>query len=248
MNFSQVNFGFFAFKIYGTLLALAFFIAVWHFYRRLKSYNLSADFFVHHFWKWLLAGFFMGRILALILDPAIFGRHDVFAFFTFWEGSIHFFGFLVGFLGFAYWDCRREGQNILRWLDAAMPSFLMGVLIVDLAGFLTGAIYGKQTSLPWGIQYETFGVDILYPVHPVTIYAFFLHFILFLWAKKRKLVYDKFPGRLSIRVGIFYFLTDLFLQFYRGDVTVILWSRFRIEMFFDLFILLFLFYLLSRQK
>ena len=52
MNFSQISFGGFALKFYGIFLAIAFFVAVWDFYKRLGKAKFDIDFFLHHFWRW----------------------------------------------------------------------------------------------------------------------------------------------------------------------------------------------------
>ena len=118
-------------------------------------------------------------------------------------------------------------------------SFFIALLIVDIAAFLTGATYGKETILPWGIQYETFGVDILNPTHPVSMYAFILHLIAYSWIGRHLFFTEKFPGRLAFWAGVAYFGIDFLMQFFRGDSTVSLFSIIRVEQLFDFGMLVF---------
>lgn len=234
MNFSQLGFGFFSLKIYGLLVVAAFIISSWRYYRQLSARGFPIDFFAHHFWRWVLGGLVVGRLFAIALDPEIIARHGMFSLFAVWDGEVHFFGTMLGGLAMAAWDLRAHQFKFWRWLDAGMSSILIGVLIADLAGFLTGAVYGTETVMPWGVQYETFGVDILSPVHPVTLYAFVVHLWLLRWVAKSFSVFERTPGRLS-KLAILYFFAAVFiLQFFRGDATLMVFDLFRIEQIFAL--------------
>ncbi|MBT6831828.1 hypothetical protein HOA64_02095 [bacterium] len=233
MNFSQLGFGVFAIKIYGVLLTFFFCLAAWHFYLYLKKNGFPITFFVRHFWRWFLMALVVGRLFALIRDPAIFQDDGIFSFFAVWEGEIDFFGALAGGLSLMAWDLRRNQMKFWRWLDAAMASFFIFILGTDLSGFFTGRVYGIETKLPWGVQYETFGVDILAPVHPVTLYAFVFHLILLRWIVGNIDKFSKNPGHLAKIAAMIFFATDFFLQFLRGDATIVVWEFFRIEQIVD---------------
>ncbi|MCF7917916.1 prolipoprotein diacylglyceryl transferase [Candidatus Gracilibacteria bacterium] len=242
MNFSQLSFGFFAIKLYGTILSIAFMISAWHYYKSLKKKQLPIDFFLHHFWRWLMGAFFGGRIIALILEPTIFVRNGLFSFFAFWDGEFHSLGMLIGFSFVLWWDMKKSGKSFFKWTDVGILPMILGLMIADLGGFFTGAIYGKETILPWGVQYETFGVDVLTPVHPVTIYAFFIHLWMWWWFKKRENTWERFTGRLTVRAIMFLFLSDFVLQFFRGDETIIIFQVFRVEQVLDVLLLSILFW------
>jgi phosphatidylglycerol---prolipoprotein diacylglyceryl transferase len=241
MNFYQLSFGVFGLKIYGMLLAFAFVVALWHYYKTLQKQNFPMDFFRHNFWHWLVGGLLVGRVVALILEPSIIAQHGMFSLFAFWDGTVHFWGVLAGFLGTMWWTIKDKNIPFLRWLDQMVVPLFIGLLIVDIAMFLTGAVYGRETILPWGIQYETFGVDLLKPTHPVSIYAFIAHLIAYSWLRKHIVFTDRFPGRLIFFAGVAFFAIDFLVQFFRGDSTVQLFGVIRIEQLFDFFALIFFF-------
>ncbi len=234
MNFYQLSFGYFSLKIYGILIALAFIIASWHFYKVLLRKSILADFFSHHYWKWVLGGILIGRLLAVALEPQLILKDGMVFFFAFWEGGINFFGTVFGFLLISRYDLKKHGYTFSQWIDKAIPSLLLGIAFADIAAFFTGAVYGKETQLPWGVQYEAFGVDILNPVHPVTIYAFLIHIWLFYWAKSHYYTWEKFPEKLASRVGILFFTADFFLQFLYGNETYLFFGVLRIAQIIDL--------------
>ena len=243
MNFSHLNFGIFVLKFYGIGVAIAFLVGAWHFYKILKTKNFSLDFFVQCFGKWAFIAILVGRLFAITLDHQIFSRHGIFSFFVFWDGEISLLGACLGFLVVAFFDCKKHNQIFFQWLDLAIPSILISILILDITNFVTGSVYGKETTMPWGIQYQTSNVDLLGVLHPISIYAFLLHLWIFLFSKKYQNIFAKLPGKLTIRVLIFIFFTDFFLQFFRGDPSVKIFDLIRVEQLVDFFILIFLFYI-----
>jgi len=252
MNFSLLSFGFFGLKVYGMLVAFAFAIASWHYYRVLKKERFPLEMFLKNFWKWVVGGVVIGRLFAIFLDWSIIERNGVFSILTFWDGEISFYGAFLGFLGMMWWNCYRDKQSFLRWLDIGVPSFFLALLISDIAGFLTGAQYGRETIMPWGIQYETFGVDILKPTHPVTLYAFALHGVILWWLVQRKVALERSFGKMTFFAGMAFFVADFLLQCFRGDSTIVLAHFFRIEQLFDVlligFLLWFFWYLPASKK
>ncbi len=222
MNFSQLDFGSFAVKIYGIFLAIAFFIAVWRAYKNIQKANLDIDFFVHHFWRWLLGGLLLGRIFSVLLLPEIWGSYGGFSFFAFWAGGINFLGAAIGFVSVLLFDFHLHQKSPWRWLDQGVLPFFLGFMIVDIGGFLTGAVYGTETNMFWGVRYETFGVASINPVHPVTLYALIVHIWIWYWLRKHVMSWQNLPGKLAMW-GIFLFvISDFFLQFFKEQGLVIL--------------------------
>lgn len=221
MNFSTLFFGFFKFKIYGVFVALAFALGVWLFYKYIQKKKLSVDVFLHSFWYWFLFGILVGRLFILALSPDIWQQYGLFGLFAFWDGGVHLYGTIFGMLGIIYWQTRNLKDTFWHWLDGAAPLLLYAFIIVDIGAFLTGAIYGTSAEwggkfLPWGVRYETFGVDILTPVHPVTLYALFFHlWIVWFFQKRRK--NQKFqPGQKGLYILMSVILVDFVLSFVRS--------------------------------
>lgn len=247
MNISQIFVGNFTLKFYGIFLAIGFLVVALLYYQRLKIRNLDQEFFVHHFWRWIMGGVFFGRIFSLIADPDIITRNVWLAFFAFWDGGFAMFGVLAGFLLLMWHDLRKAKQNMLLWTDALIMPLLMGVMILDFGAFLTGAVYGTETILPWGVQYETFGVDILSPVHPVTLYGLALHFALLRWARRRFEPFLKHTGKLTYSSMFLFFLIEFVLHFFRGDPAYTIFGI-RIEQIISLMLALFAFIWVQRYK
>ncbi|PID70293.1 hypothetical protein CSB37_02815 [bacterium DOLZORAL124_38_8] len=222
MNFSQLGFGAFVFKTQGIMLALSFFVSAWYYYKSIQKHNFPVDFFVHHFWRWILMGAFVARIVTLCLYPEIFETYGWFSFFAFWQGEVNVPIFLLVFLITMYFDLRDQQFSFWRWLDLAVEPLLIFLILENLAAFITGYRYGIATDLPWGVRYETFGVAEVNPVHPVTLYSAVVYVITLLYYKKEALKNnwkDKvLKGKLFYRFLLVILFTEGFLFFIRGDI------------------------------
>lgn len=223
-------------------------VGAWSYYIRLEKRTILVDFFLHHFWRWILVALLVGRAITIALDPGIISNNEWYYFFAFWEGDLDFYGSLIGFLMMAQWDLKKHGYTFSQWLDMAIPSFLWAVIFADIAAFMTGSAYGKPTNLPWGVKYETFGVDILDPVHPVAIYAFVLHLWLLSWARSRESSYERFGEKLAIRTGLMFCSFDFLLYFLYGDQAYLIFDLLRIEQVFCLLIIGYLIWRGKRKK
>lgn len=230
MNLSSINFGFFSLKIYGVFIALAFLIATIMYYHRLEKKDFSTSFFLQNYWKWILAGLLVGRILTTLFHfPGLFERHGYFAFLAFWDGGMNFIGVMGGFIAMMIKDLQKKKIDYFRWLDQGTVPFLIAIMITHVGGLLSGQVYGTPTKLPWGIQYETFNVDILTPIHPVTIYAFLIYGVLLLWVIKYQKLWERFSGRLALRSVFIFFCIEFLLHFFRADPTLYVGDRIRID-------------------
>lgn len=237
MNFAKLSFGNFDVAIIGLFWAIAFGYFCWQIYQSIKKEQLDPDFFVHHFWRWTAAGIIGGRLFILLLNPDIWEAYGLFSFFAFWEGKINVYIFLFSFLGFMWWDMKTHTEvSFWAYLDVSMIPFLQMAMLLDIAFFMTGSLYGKETSLPWGVQYETFGVELISPLHPITIYALILHFILYKLLQRRRNALKKTPGRFFMIGMIWFVLIDFLVQFLRFDQTIYV-GFFRMDQFFAVLLL-----------
>ena len=236
MNFSQINFGLFGLKLFGLWIGIAFFVAAWYWYKTIQKERMAQGFFVHHFWRWLLGGILLGRLGALIRTPEIFDTYGLFSFFAVWEAELHFISFVIGFLLVMYTDLKRHEKKPLQWIDSGVKPFLIAMMLADIAGFLTGAMYGIETSLFWGVKYEAMGVKILSTVHPVTLYALAGHVLIWFAVKHYWTKWKKIPGKIATMVGVLFFGFDAVWQFLRADETFMLFGTMRVEQFLDIII------------
>ena len=84
-----------------------------------------------------------------------------------WEGGMSFHGGLIGvtiaLIGFAL----SQRLNPLSVADVAAPAVPIGLFFGRLANFVNGELWGRPTSLPWGIVFPDGGPA---PRHPSQLY------------------------------------------------------------------------------
>lgn len=112
----------------------------------------------------VIAGGRLGYVLfygsgALLSDPL--------AALAVWRGGMSFHGGAAG-LGIAVWlFCRRRGLRFLPFADALSSVVPIGLFLGRLANFVNGELWGRATSLPWGVVFPDAGP---WPRHPSQLY------------------------------------------------------------------------------
>lgn len=158
--------------------------------------------------------------------------------FTGLAGMSYHGGFIGGLCGMILW-CVVHKRPIFRWVDAMVVAIPIGYTFGRLGNFLNGELYGRITTVPWGIVFpyaerfssslewvrefaENVGVALSptatlvnLPRHPSQLYeAFFEGIVLFAiqWQiHKRK----KWDGVLSATYTIGYGVFRFFIEYFR---------------------------------
>jgi len=168
----------------------------------------------------------------------IFWPFDSKGRFTGLAGMSYHGGFVGGLTGVIIW-CKIKKQSFWKWADAFGVAIPLGYTFGRLGNFLNGELYGRITTMPWGIvfpgaekfsgniewvkQYATqIGMEITsttrvnLPRHPSQLYeAIFEGLILFaiLWCFRK---HKKFDGQLAMMYtggyGLFRFVIEYFRE------------------------------------
>jgi len=121
-----------------------------------------------------------------------------------WHGGMSFHGALIAVVIALFWYSRVHKINVVRLGDLTAPCVPFGLFFGRLANFINGELWGRPTTLPWGIIFPRAGPG---PRHPSELYEAGLEGIaLFLILR-----YGTHAARLLPRRGA---LTGLFLTFY----------------------------------
>jgi phosphatidylglycerol:prolipoprotein diacylglycerol transferase len=154
----------------------------------------------------------LGIILGGRLGYALFYRQDLFThpldLLKLWEGGMSFHGGLLGVLAGIYYLVRKNGLNWLRVHDYVACAVPAGMCLGRIANFINGELWGRPTTLPWGIIFP--GTNDGIPRHPSQLYEAGLEglviglVLLFMFWKTDARYY---PGRL---VGVFATLMGVF--------------------------------------
>ncbi|MBX9725864.1 MAG: prolipoprotein diacylglyceryl transferase [Rickettsiales bacterium] len=136
-----------------------------------------------------------------------------------WQGGMSFHGGLIGILSAFVLFSRVHKVKWLRLMDLLAVATPVGLFLGRLANFVNGELYGRATSMPWGMVFPHGG-----PVarHPSQLYEAGLEGLLLglvLWFLATRTNALKYTGRLG---GVFlagYGLARFTVEFFREPDT-----------------------------
>lgn len=154
---------------------------------------------------WVALGVVVGGRLGSVLfyNTSVIWT-DPLEIFKAWHGGMSFHGGLLGVIIALFFFSRANRIDILRLGDLTAPAVPIGLFFGRLANFVNGELWGRPTTLPWGIIFPRAGNE---PRHPSQLYEAGLEgivlFSILRWATH--------GGKLLPRRGM---ITGLFLMFY----------------------------------
>lgn len=136
---------------------------------------------------WLIVGVVLGGRLGYVLvyNPSHYLAHPWEIPAT-WSGGMSFHGGCAGALLLGYGYCRRHGIDFWRAADLFIVTVPIGLFFGRLGNFINGELYGRITTIPWGMVFPDGGP---LPRHPSQLYEALLEGVLLfllLWSLKAK--------------------------------------------------------------
>ena len=133
--------------------------------------------------------------------------------FAIWDGGMSFHGGLIGVVIALGLFCRKTKKSFWEVTDFIAPIVPIGLAAGRLGNFINGELWGRVTTVPWGMVFPDGGP---LPRHPSQIYEFLLEGILLfliLWLysikpKPRMAV----SGLFALLYGCFRFFAEFFRQ------------------------------------
>lgn len=156
-----------------------------------------------------------GRIAyALFYELAAY-LADPISIFALWRGGMSFHGgaFGVGLAIFLY--CRNRKLAWLRVLDYVAMCAPIGLMLGRIANFINGELWGRPTTMPWGIIFPGGGP---LPRHPSQLYEALLEgplLFLILWTLYRFTNARRHSGVLTGSFVLGYGLVRFLVEFVR---------------------------------
>ena len=190
--------GWFALRWYSLGYIAGIILGWWYLSKLLKQPGAPmaqrhADDFVFYATLGIILGGRLGYVLfykpEMLANPA-----DIFKL---WEGGMSFHGGLVGLVISVVYFAWRNKLPLLRVLDYIGCATPFGEFFVRIANFINGELWGRPTSLPWGIVFPG-GGDVAR--HPSQLYEAGLEGIglfVLLWWLFWKTEARYYPGRLA---------------------------------------------------
>ena len=132
-----------------------------------------------------------------------------------WEGGMSFHGGLIGLLVAMWIFARRNKLSMLRVMDYVGCVTPIGVFLVRCANFVNGELWGRETTVPWGMIFPGGGEIVR---HPSQLYEAGLEGLamgVFLWVLFWRTDARYYPGRLAGAGLIFYAVARTSLENFR---------------------------------
>ena len=126
-----------------------------------------------------------------------------------WQGGMSFHGGLVGMVLATLFLCKRRKWNFWEVGDLVCAAVPIGFFLVRIGNFINGELYGRQTTVPWGMIFPA-GGDVVR--HPSQLYEALLEgvvlFVIVQWLYRKNF----YPGTVTWGLigfyGVFRFLVE----------------------------------------
>ena len=156
-----------------------------------------------------------GRLGYVIFYNLEYYIQNLLEIFKLWQGGMSFHGGLIGIIISTILFSKKTKTNFFQFTDVVSCVAPIGILLGRIANFINGELYGKITTLPWGVIFPYAGN---LPRHPSQIYEAILEgIVLFLiinyLALKKELLFK--TGFVSAYFLIFYSILRIFSEIFR---------------------------------
>jgi prolipoprotein diacylglyceryl transferase len=174
--------------MYGVMLLLAIAACIWLTGVRWVRWGGDWD-LVYRVAIWgVIAGIIGARLYHDLTswneDPAI---HDHwYGPIAVWQGGLGIWGAIPAGVLVGAWIVRRSGNSVRLFMDACAPGLLLAQAIGRWGNWWNQELYGKHTTLPWGLEIHGKGAANTY--HPTFLYEFLwdgLGVLVLLWVDRR---------------------------------------------------------------
>jgi phosphatidylglycerol---prolipoprotein diacylglyceryl transferase len=111
---------------------------------------------------WITLGIILGGRFgfALFYQPSLYGQlfsgadwGERLALFRLWDGGMSFHGGLIGVSLAIVWFAWKNKVRLLSLGDLIAPAVPIGLGFGRLANFINGELWGRETTVPWGINF-----------------------------------------------------------------------------------------------
>ena len=187
---------------YGLMIALGVIAAVWLLGRRLEAAGVGTREDAGSIAVWaVIAGVIGSRLYHVVTDWELF-RHDLIRIPQIWRGGLGIPGGILFGTITAMWAGKRRGIAPIDLLTAGAPTLPLAQAIGRWGNWFNQELFGRPTSLPWGLKLSPDKVPVGYAVnttfHPTFLYESLWNFALcglLIWIDRR---HPLRPGRLFL--------------------------------------------------
>jgi phosphatidylglycerol:prolipoprotein diacylglycerol transferase len=138
----------FPIRWYGILMATAIVVGLWLAHRQARREGLPADDLISAAQWAILAGLVGARLYEVVFNWDYYGQYP-WKIPAVWEGGLAIHGSLIVGPLVGAWLAHRWRLPVLRGLDLAAPSIVLGQAIGRWGNYFNEEAFGRPTDLPW---------------------------------------------------------------------------------------------------
>jgi len=169
-----------------------------------------ADDLLFHLIVGLLIGARLGYALFYNLEAYVQAPWEILAV---WHGGMSFHGGLVGMVISGWIFARKRHAPFMELADIGALSAPIGLMLGRIGNFINGELFGRVTTLPWGIVFPTGGPV---PRHPSQLYEAILEgpvlFGILWWLRVRTRKPGEVLAAFLVGYGLFRFAIEFFRE------------------------------------
>lgn len=209
---------------YGIMYILAFFITYYYCRSEIRQGHLKiTEKQLDNYLGLSVISMILGARLfyALFYNPSYFLAQP-WKIIAVWEGGLSFHGGVAGIVLATLYFVRKHHIRFLHFADILVIPLALGNALGRMGNFINAEIYGRVTTLPWGVLFP--GVEGMR--HPTQLYAVLYNVIIFgiLFAYRRKLKTGQTFGLFLILYSVFRFVNEIFKDMiFHGPLTMGQW-------------------------
>ncbi len=206
---------------YGLMMAVGVACALWFIFVQSKKHGLPGSKIIDMAFYTIIISLIGAKLILLVGNFSYYVRYWRELLSLARSGGVFQGGLTFGII-FALWYVRKHRIPTWKAADIFGPALALGHGFGRIGCFSAGCCYGTESSLPWGVIFESkyasdlTGVRLGIPLHPTQLYEaalnFLSFFVLFFILKKKK-----FDGQVFSFYIINYSIIRYFVEFYRGD-------------------------------
>lgn len=129
-----------------------------------------------------------------------------------WEGGMSFHGGVIGVTLGIIWFARANGLNWLRIHDYVVVVYPIGHFLGRLANFVNGELWGRETTMAWGMVFPGGGDVVRHPsqLYQAGLEGLLLGIILSLlfWKTDARYKPGYLAGHFVLWMGVFRFISE----------------------------------------
>jgi len=178
----------------------------------------------------IIMGIIGARVYWIVIEwPRYFGPTGTwYRMFYVWEGGLGIWGAIAFGFVTAWLMCRKYKIPFLRLADCVAPAFLIAQGIGRLGNYWNQELYGRPTTLPWGLEIDLAhrvpGYEQYATFHPTFLYEMIWDFagagVLFLLERRLKLG----RGKLFASYIVIYATGRFLVELLRIDPVDVIWG------------------------